>query len=466
LFALFAAALVVAGAGCSASHGVVVERADVRLNMLLDGSLEVRETLTLGTTPAVTAFDVQIPRDRVDDFIDISGWIGDRRLPEGAGAGHVRVTQGNSLRVRWQFASPADRAQMLTLQFRATGVLALEGTRGVLQWMARPVGLGQPLGPTHIELTAPSQAIFVVALSVVEPGWTISALADRWTAEKAAIGPDETVTVAAVVAADSLALAQPAWQYRAARARELRPAFIACGPFLFVVGFGVLGLLRLQYPPARADRGEEKGIVNLAKSPGLGSAVARDGRPSPRRTMAATLTGLIERGAIEIAGESARGAAGRVVTVHQTAGLLQHEQLVADELWLGARDGRLEWSAAVRALGRIRPARLRRAVVADLVTLGLVDRDRDVAARGLRHTGMVVMGLGVVLTVLLTVGIDAFGVWLLVIPASFVGVGALFVAAAARFSIFTEAGERAGLFWRSRRAELAIRERSLDQAAN
>jgi hypothetical protein len=110
---------------------------------------------------------------------------------------------------------------------------------------------------------------------------------------------------------------------------------------------------------------------------------------------------------------------------------------------------------AVRVLRRTHAARLRRAIVDDLVEAGLVERERDTAARGLRNAGLIVVGLGLLLSALSPLAIDAFGIWLLVIPASFVAVGALFVAAGQRFSSLSEAGQRARVEVGKRAAELA-----------
>ena len=461
---VLAACLVAAGVGCAAgSRGAIVERADVRLNLLLDGSLEVRETLTVSSGSA-TSFVRDIPHDRVDDFIDISAWIGDRRLPPGEGSGHVKVTQGTSMGVRWQFAASPSGPQTFTLQYRATGVLALDGTRGELIWDARPADLGEAIGPTHIELTAPSQAVFDVPPSVVERGWTISRQSDRWIADKAAIGARESVTIAAALAGGSLALAQPAWQYRAGRARELMPAFIACGPFLFVVGFGVLFLLRLQYPPMRAEAGADASVDDALMMPGLASAVS-GARFASWRVMQATVAGLMRQGVVQVAADAASGATSRVVTVRQAAGLRQHEQLVADELWLAARDGRLDLADAIRALRRVRPSRLRQSVATDLLALRWMDPDRAAAARGLYVTGVVVAALGVVLLALSPLAIGTFGIWLLVIPGSFLGVGVLFVTAASRFPRLTAAGSRIRAGARTRNVELARMKRCLEPPA-
>jgi hypothetical protein len=238
------------------------------------------------------------------------------------------------------------------------------------------------------------------------------------------------------------------------------PAFIACGPFLLIVGAGVLALMRAQYPRVRAGQDDAATAGSLA--PALASAIRRDLHISTWRAVQAAAGGLIERGALQLDTAADGDGRDRVMTVRQTTGLLRHEQLVADDLWLAAKGGRIRLAEGVRILRRTHAARLRRAIVDDLVEAGLVERERETAASGLRYAGLIVVGLGLVLAALSPLAIDAFGIWLLVIPASFVAVGALFVGAGRRFSSLSEAGQRARVAIGKRAAELARLESSLE----
>jgi hypothetical protein len=75
-----------------------------------------------------------------------------------------------------------------------------------------------------------------------------------------------------------------------------------------------------------------------------------------------------------------------------------------------------------------------------LVEVGLADRGRVAAANGLRVSGGVFVVLGLVLVVVVDSTLWTFGPWAQSVPLSVIGVGLLFIVAAARLRILTPSG--------------------------
>jgi hypothetical protein len=75
-----------------------------------------------------------------------------------------------------------------------------------------------------------------------------------------------------------------------------------------------------------------------------------------------------------------------------------------------------------------------------LVEVGLADRGRVAAANGLRVSGGVLVLLGLVLVVVVDSTLWTYGPWAHSVPVSVIGVGLLFIVAAARLNILTPSG--------------------------
>ena len=82
------------------------------------------------------------------------------------------------------------------------------------------------------------------------------------------------------------------------------------------------------------------------------------------------------------------------------------------------------------------------ALVDDLASEGLVDRERVTAARDLWRAGIAVIVLGVFSELFTRWAIVQYGAWPLVIPWSIVVAGIVFLVGAARFPVLTETGAR------------------------
>ena len=86
--------------------------------------------------------------------------------------------------------------------------------------------------------------------------------------------------------------------------------------------------------------------------------------------------------------------------------------------------------------------RSRRSLVDDLISEGLVDRERVHAARDLWRAGVAVIVLGLLSWAVTRYAVWQYGAWPLVVPWSVVVAGVIFLVGAARFPVLSETGAR------------------------
>jgi hypothetical protein len=91
-----------------------------------------------------------------------------------------------------------------------------------------------------------------------------------------------------------------------------------------------------------------------------------------------------------------------------------------------------------------------RARYADLISLGLIDRERAIARRDLHRAGVAVIVFGVLSWDIVHWMLWQYGAWALVVPWSIVMAGVMFVVAATRFPVWSEAGARARVLYCAR----------------
>jgi hypothetical protein len=235
-----------------ATPGVVVERQQLALTVLDDGSVQVREDLTVRfpETP-VTEFWRRVPLERADAIFDAEAALDGRRfLPNGPPV--ATLTIDPDLRARWVFPPAASVSHVFTLTFRASAAVARQGPRGMLRWRAQPLIPAYPVETTELALTLPSRAEWLAPPLPAGLPWTVVTRPDGFTATRAAGPPDEPVAIAADFSVDRLGIAEPTWQFREARARELAPAWASSGIFVLLIAVGIVWMVRVQY---RAPRG-------------------------------------------------------------------------------------------------------------------------------------------------------------------------------------------------------------------
>ncbi len=314
-----------------------------------------------------------------------------------------------------------------------------------MSWLVLPATRDFDVSFASVSLTLPDTAVLLQDPWVEEPGWEVARQAHGMTAQHSRVARSESATVGVEFTIDRMAAAIPQWQSDRDLAAEFVPAFISGGVFILVIAAGALWMLRFKYPPfsatgegvadaADAD-GERDGIA-----PAMRMAVMRGRCRGDRAEIASALQGLMARGVVALDGDRWR-------LVGTTQDLRAHERLVADALARRPAGGRVAVGGVVPRRAR---GRFRRALIADLVAVGLADPDRAAAARDLHRAGLVVVLFGLVMWATVAAAWRQFGAWPLAVPCSIVIAGAMFLSGAARFRILSEAGARARMLYFAR----------------
>jgi hypothetical protein len=270
-----AGALGVAGCREQPAASVPVVSLDAELRLQPDGSIIVTEQWQLPPGPQPASLVRRLTTVRHDGVTDVTATAEDPQLQY---AGQVETSPGGT-RVVWQFGDvPARR---LRLSYRARGATYVSGLRGRIAFEVLAPGHGLAIERAQIDLLYPERSIVMADPWVEEAGWQVERLPAGVRATRVAVPPSEPVTIGGEFSIDGLGLAEPAWQYHGARAKEFMPAFVSAGLFLVVVGAGVVGMVRLRHParlPAEADPERPE--------------VARGLRTSGLVTIAAALAGV------------------------------------------------------------------------------------------------------------------------------------------------------------------------------
>lgn len=411
----------------------IVERQSVSLNLLMDGSVEVRESLRVRfLAEPVSSFRRHLDGEWTDGYIDVRASFDGQPVDTGTSPARVEIDREGSLDVRWTFPATSDATREFVVEYRVAGAMAVYGANGVLHWQALPLTPAYPVVESEISLSVPPGAVHMTPpeLEAATP-WEVTRDGTRLIATRSGLAPGESAAVSARLASDTLALARPAWQFSAERAAELMPAFASGGIFMVVVGVGVLWMVAVMLPRPKPADGPPAAV------PGGFVPTLRSRRGIPvMASMAATLEVLAARGALD--GPDSAGAAG-----------LEHERILVDELWL--RQGDQGQPMPTRAAGLVGVRRpFRAALSRELIENGLVDPDRLSAAAGLKLSGLVVIGLGVACAAVVPWLLPRFGWWPEAVPAGMVVLGVMLGLAGARFTILSAAGERAAAQYTSR----------------
>ncbi|MCR4373867.1 MAG: DUF2207 domain-containing protein [Acidobacteria bacterium] len=435
-------------------RGLRAERFDVNLTLLPDGSVDVRETVIFRfTEKTFSEVERVLSMDRRDGIIDVRASLDGRPLPEGRGDDQVRLQPGRrSLRVTWQFPKTIDQSRTFTLEYRAMNVLATTNGRAEFEWTVLPSRHRYGIDQARVEWRVPVEAIRVEPTMLDDPRWTSGALSDGWMATRDGIGVNETVVLRDGFQASTLALAVPAWQTHADRARQMAPSFIVGAMTLLVMAAGVVGMTRFRYPPQKIDRAVILPAAADSLAPALGTAVAGGTAGAGMPQMQATLLDLVRRGIVEIR-EVAVGKKNYTLTMSAAQGLRPHEQVLTDALWLQMKQGTIDLAKARGHLVKAIPA-FRRAVASELRAAGFVDAERAAAAKGMRTAGVVVTVLGIAGMVIFGVVFGHLGDLPLLVPGAVVASGILFLIAGLTMPVLSQSGAVAAAAWRARKRVL------------
>jgi hypothetical protein len=278
---LTVAALAIFAAACGGGADYTAERADVVAEVRPDGSVDIREALTIRFDSGATRFTRDVDLDRADDVEWLGTSVDGRAIEPGAPA-EVTVTVANDdgLTVTWTFTAIESASRTFELAYRVRGAVAVRGRRGALVQTLLPTGRPYRIEASRVRLVVPAgMRVFDGTAGVAEAGWTVVAESTGITAERTNLGVDDGATVMAEVSIDPGVIVEPEWQRYTEWTTELIPAFMAGGLFILVIGAGILWIIRFQYPRRRADGAraatddEERRVVRAGLRTG-GLAVA------------------------------------------------------------------------------------------------------------------------------------------------------------------------------------------------
>jgi hypothetical protein len=425
--AAFAAPILAAAVACGPRpvDGVTVTRQQIDLEVLEDGSVVVADELTIQVDAAgPVAFERRVPLARADAYFDAAATLDGRLIgPDGSPAADLTVDDG--LRARWAFQARGSSRHRLALTWRAAGAVAREGPRGTLRWTIAPIVPGYDVLATHVTLALPERSHWLDPAALTGADWNVVTGAGGLRADAGARRAEEALDLTAHFSVDGLGIVEPAWQFRAARATQLAPAWASGGLFMVVVAIGIVWMVRVQYPGDRRRLARLR--ADLPPSSDLGGAamrmaLARGGR----------VRGLPEWRAASAAATAAAGAGGRAA--------LRHEQVVQDAEWLHADRDAADDGDAGRAASRAALRRFREALTFDLIDAGLVSAERVAVAVGLQRSAIVVAVVSCVLAALLPWLLPGFGRWPYALPIGMLLGAALIWPAGARLSRLSDAG--------------------------
>ena len=456
-YGLIAVCLVLVSAAAAEAQrptrGLAGERLDLVLTLLPDGSVDVNETIRFRFSERTfEEVNREIPIGRTDGVIDVRALQDGQVVPEGRGAGTVRIEARRTLRVRWRFEDVTDVSRDFTLAYRAMGVLSLANGRATLEWAVVPEKRRYVIEHARIELRVPPGSRSIGGPEMVATGWTWSQpAAGIWVAEKANVAIGETAILREQFEADSLAVAPPQWQADQDRARQFAPAFVIGAIVIIVMGVGVLLMMRVRNSRPPIDARTILPAERIELPAGLATAL-RGGRLQLMPTQqAATVFDLAARGIVELHQTSDKKFDVVLPSDHAVRQRLRpHETVVFDALWLTAKQGRVDLKAGQTAVVK-RFSDYKKALNEELRASGWLDADRVATERGLILAGLVALAIGVVGTVVLAAGFPWMGETALLVPAAVAVMGVVFLISGAVFSTLSLTGLREAHRWDARR---------------
>jgi len=230
------------------TRDVEVDRYDVTLSVLADGSMDVSEEVRARAVAARARFVRRLPARQVDRILDVEASI--NGAPASSLGGEVRIDRRGSLEVVWLL--PEQAPYTLKLHYRLDGALAASGTRGLLYWNALPAGRPYTVGASRINIDAPSGSSFTVGPWIDEGQVPVSIINTKAHVQLTAVVPTQAVLLTGEIDFGATRMGEPDWQLNAARALLLMPAFVSAGVCLIAIAIGVVVMIRLQYGAGRS----------------------------------------------------------------------------------------------------------------------------------------------------------------------------------------------------------------------
>jgi hypothetical protein len=245
--------LVVVAAACieqpPATTGTVTS-IDVRGAVRPNGDIDVWERIDIAPAAGAVRFTRAVETPYGDDVMFTSATLDGQRVASGV-TGFSLVDRADSFRATWQ-REHAAAPIVLEINYTIASAVGVREPRGRLEWPVLAAARDFAVDQVTITLDVPPGSHVYDGTGMAEAGWVIEVAEGRISARRSAVAAGETATFLAVFDVDRARVRQGAWEWNLDRREQYRFALIAAGLFILVVGVGILGQLRVQYPPVRA----------------------------------------------------------------------------------------------------------------------------------------------------------------------------------------------------------------------
>jgi len=452
----------------SPTRGLHADRLDVSLTLEPDGALHVEETITFRFTDRTfREVERRVPIRRVDGLTQIEALMDGVVVPDGTDAGEARIRQGRrELRVLWHFARTTDVSHQFTLRYRAANVLFLDSGRASLAWHVLPTRHRYGISQAEVRWTVPSGAISNAGPALEAEGWTWTreqgdGASEVWVARKSNLAVDETAILTDEFDAASLAVTTPQWQFDEDRAHHFAPAFLVGAGVILVMGGGIILMTLVRYPRPRIEGSTIVAAAHGSWPPALATAILSNRPRVSWAQQSATVFDLLARGLLTVRDTTTAdtGAKSRTFDLttghrsHAPASLRPHERLVMDTLATHMTDGRIALTAAKTRLAAAQGT-FADAVQVELREAGLVDPDRQAAAKGLTTAGIIALLLGLAGVLVFALGLPWLGGAALLVPGATGLVGLACIIAGESAPVFSQSGAILRAQWVARARQL------------
>lgn len=455
--------LIMASLVVSAAKEPVAEQFEVTGTVHADGSLEVVETIAFRFTGGTfSRVNRELRTTETDGVEVIDASMDGRALPWGDGEGQVDVDAGRRrTRVTWRFAPTTDRVHIFSLRYRYAGVVRHGDGEDWFRWPPFPSRFDYPIETGTARLLWPAGARPTRQSAVDGPSASVSPLEHGVELTVANYRErDDDVMLTARFEPGAFTGQEPEWQRDARRAAGMAPAFVAGAAMIAAATVLAMWLFFLRYRRDGVDPPVAAGSV-AAPPDDLPPALA-GGLTSGRVSVSwpqllGAMFDLVRRDVLRI--ESAEETGPRLLRRPRFRLLrgprdphLSHERAVVDALFKGgAREERFH--VALQRLGA-RAGRVRREVRSEMDAARLTDPERRGGARALTISGMVVMAVAIVATVLVALTGMRLGAMAMSVPLALFLSGLSMVITGAAFSTLSRQGLRASRQWEGYRRHL------------
>lgn len=403
----------------------VASRFDVAVKVVEGGDLEVAETITFdfqtGTFKRVWR---EIPAARTDGIVVMQALMDGRAVTTGEGAGHVKISGRNRLKVEWQFDPVGPSIHTFELRYRAKGVVFRDGDHDVVRWRLLPSDHKYPIASSRTTIAAAVAPAGPPALQTRRVGAASHDDADGEVAIVASDIRNNGWIIAEVrYPAGRLISSLPAWQQRHDQAAALASRWMAGAAALFVTGIVLLAARRQGYPRPSVSPDETTTTEVPEPLPAALAAVLAGRGASAGYQSAATIFDLADRGVLTVR-ELPRSFGVRSYELSQVPGahdLAEHEREALTIAFAGRQDSVSVSKARGRLAGSSR--RFAAAVNRDLSARGYLDPARKAVRDRLMTVSLVLLIGSAAACIPMAILIPRFEGWPFLLPLALCAAG-------------------------------------------